>query len=166
MKSEKPVYFFITLLIFFFGLMLMASCSSEKKLSKAINNHGQKESAAYFVKHYPEYFKSDTVIIFDTITVIVPEHTIDTTFIELRDTIIIENEKIKVVLKKTEDGWSLSGTVKENIIEVPTETICPPVICPDITILPAPNKWNWFLRGICVGMILCAFFIFLFAKKE
>jgi hypothetical protein len=162
---KKPSTYQIT----FYSLMLMlltllwlsvSSCSSEKKLQKAINNHGQKESLTFFVKNYPEYFRQDTVIIRDTIAVIVPERFIDTTFVELRDTIILENEKIKVVLQKVDNGWQLSGTAKADTIYHPIELPCPPIHCPDIEKLQTTSNW-WHLAYFILGAVTALIFVWL-----
>lgn len=64
----------------------MASCSTtEKQLKKAIERHGAKESAAYLSLNYPDLFAPQTIhyrdTIRDTVSVLIPEVTHDTTYL-------------------------------------------------------------------------------------
>jgi hypothetical protein len=149
-----------TLCIILFALLL-SSCSTEKKLSRAINKHGQKESVAFIVKTYPEYFKYEAQIVHDTVPVIITESKVDTTFIELRDTITIQNEKIKVVLQKTDQGWNLSGSVKADTIFVPVQVECPPLTCPDMDKLQTGSSNWWYLFWFILGALCTLFALYL-----
>jgi hypothetical protein len=149
-----------TLCIILFALLL-SSCSTEKKLSRAINKHGQKESVAFIVKNYPEYFKYEAQIVHDTVPVIITESKVDTTFIELRDTITIQNERIKVVLQKTDQGWNLSGTVKADTVFVPVQVQCPPLTCPDMDKIQTGSTWTQYLVSGSLGFMLALIIIYL-----
>jgi hypothetical protein len=117
-------------------LLVLTSCSTEKKLQKAINKHGQKESVGYIVNKYPEYFTSfstvDTVTIKDT--VLIPTSELDTLFIidEQDGTYVAENEALKLEVIKLNDKLKVKGTVKPKTITIEKEV---PVIvnkpCPD-----------------------------------
>lgn len=147
-------------------LFLFASCNSEKQLQRAINKHGQKESAAFFVAKYPEYFKQqikrDTIVIHDT--VITPEKNYSgiskedwDKFCQDKDSLIIllvnntnVNDSLKLVLKikdgKIQAALKTPEEKKPVEIKKPIETVCPP--CPDIDVLKTAfenaHKKTWF----------------------
>lgn len=189
--ANKIKTFFIDILIaivvivsLFFVLLAGTGCSTEKQLKKAINKHGQKESVAYVVFNYPEYFKQKNIrdTIRDTLYIELPEanHT-DTikNFIitEIRkDTCLIkaktktfENEFIKTVASVNNNGdLMLSITEKKKTIIAETERAvsydCPP--CADVEVLKSEiekqlktkltlrNKFDSFCRGFFY-VILC-----------
>lgn len=142
-------------------LFLFASCNSEKQLQRAINKHGQKESAAYFVAKYPEYFKERIVhdTIHDTIPVLIPQEThngeIDTCALNdlftKNKTLQTEIDGLKLELYKKDNGTiGAKITTPEKKINVPVEVTpsftCPS--CPDIDTLKTAfdnaNKKTWF----------------------
>lgn len=115
----------------------LISCNTQKGLQRAINKHGQKESIAYVVKKYPEYFKTTIVrdTIHDTIPVTVPEYKYETV-IEFDSASVIENEKLKIEITRLKNGkLSVKAKCKTDTIYYPNTKIveveCPP--CPDAT---------------------------------
>lgn len=113
----------------------LSSCNTQKSLQRAINKHGQKESIAYVVKKYPEYFKSTIIrdTIHDTIEVVVPEYKYETV-IEFDSASVIENEKLKIEITRLKNGKiSVKAKCKTDTIYYPNTKIveveCPP--CPD-----------------------------------
>jgi hypothetical protein len=177
MKNLNPNIIFRVILILLL-IALLSSCSTEKKLKKAINNHGQKESVAFIVATYPEYFKRDSIIIKDTIRqeipIYLPEYVIDSTFADLADSLVIENDKLRVQLRKVPTGWQLSATSKADtlykFIEIPIEVPCPPITCPDIDKIQIHfNKWPWvfigFILGIIFTLLTIGIFIYIHTPK-
>jgi hypothetical protein len=125
-----------------FALLALTSCNTEKKLAKAINKHGQKESVTYVVEKYPEYFKDfivrDTVQVTVRDTIKIEKTVLDTTFTMAEDgTLVAENEHLKFELTKLGDKYKavLTGKpkeiIKEKIVNVPVEVDKP---CPDTEI--------------------------------
>jgi uncharacterized protein YceK len=147
-----------------FALLLtiaLSGCSSKRKLQRAINKHGQKESIAYIFDKYPEYFKQDSIIIHDTIKYVVKESFVDTFFTFLSDTVIIENNRVITKLIKSDIGYSLSSTCKEDTVYIPIAVPCPPLTCPDITV--TENKAFWY--DIVVRWILTLLIFFLLLRR-
>ena len=126
-----------------FALLALTSCNTEKRLARAINKHGQKESVTYVVKEYPEYFKDfivkDTVEVVLRDTVTVEATTLDTLFIidEQDGTYVAENDALKLEIVKLNNKLQakVTGKPKEIIVEkkveVPVEIDRP---CPDTAI--------------------------------
>lgn len=122
------------------GLIILTSCSTEKKLQKAINKYGQKESVEYIVKKYPEYFNNylvkDTVDVIIHDTIITQEIKLDTVFVFNEDgTYTAENESLKLELTKLNNKLKAKVNVKpkeiiiEKKVEVPIQVEKP---CPDL----------------------------------
>lgn len=124
-------------------LIALTSCNTEKRLQKAINKHGQKESVTYVVEEYPEYFKNfivkDTVQVTLRDTVKIEATTLDTLFIidDQDGTYVAENDALKLQITKLNNQLSAKvlGKPKEIIVEkkveVPVEVDRP---CPDTEI--------------------------------
>jgi hypothetical protein len=123
-------------------LIILTSCSTEKKLQKAINKHGQKESVEYVVKKYPEYFNNflvkDTVEVLLKDTVIVEETFLDTIFVaDVDGTYVAENESLKLQITKLNNKLKAKVNVKPKEIIVEKEIKVPVQIekpCPDLQI--------------------------------
>jgi len=82
---------------FFLSLVLLASCSPIKRHAR-------------LVKKYPFVHKTDTVVLVDTLSIIVPKIQHDTVMlldsfiIALKDTITIEKDKLKVQIHQVHDS--------------------------------------------------------------
>jgi len=126
-----------------FALLALTSCNTEKKLAKAINKHGQKESVTYVVEKYPEYFKDfivrDTVEVMLRDTITIEATTLDTLFIidDQDGTYVAENEALKLQIQMLNGKLKAKVTGKpkeiivEKLVEVPVEVDKP---CPDTEI--------------------------------
>jgi len=82
---------------FFLSLVLLSSCSPIKRHAR-------------LVKKYPFVHKTDTVVLVDTLSIIVPKVQHDTVMlldsfiIALKDTITIEKDKLKVQIHQVHDS--------------------------------------------------------------
>ena len=82
---------------FILSLVLLASCSPIKRHAR-------------LVKKYPFVHKTDTVVLTDTLSIIVPKVQTDTVMlldsfiIALKDTIVIEKDKLKVRITQVHDS--------------------------------------------------------------
>jgi hypothetical protein len=150
------------------AIILMASCSSQKRLQRRVERHGIKESIGFVTAKYPEYFKSKDTTIHDTTIIerLVEVPTIDTTVI-LRDSSDFYHyisDSLSLLVNK------LTGSVKIKIKQrkvyihdtVRVAVDCPQIICPDCEDLKDYTKkgssfqWWWL---IVAGVILVAFYI-------
>jgi len=109
----------------FFTLILLASCSPQKRLHRLVKKH-------------PELTQLDTIKIIDTI--IVPGTNIDTVFHSslLHDTVTITKENLQIKLIEINDTIYLNADVKADTIiierKIPVERI----------IHVEPEKWWCF----------------------
>ncbi len=150
------------------AIVLLASCSSEKKLQRRIERHGIKESIGFVVGKYPEYFKSKDTTIHDTTIIerLVEVPTIDTTVIlsDSSNFYHYMSDSLSLLVNK------LTGSVKIKIKQrrvyihdtITISVPCPEIICPDCEDLKDNTKdgpgfkWWWL---ILIGVILAAFYI-------
>lgn len=99
-------------------LLLVIGCSPQKRLDRLIRKH-------------PELVKVDTATVIDT--VIIPKVTVDTVlkdttyFRLLRDTIVINNDRLTIRQYHTRDSIFITGECKDSIIirevSVPYQTV-------------------------------------------
>lgn len=126
-------------------ILSFAKCNPEKKLQKAINKNGQKESVAYIVTHYPEYFKAKEIhdTIESVVTLTVEPQTINDyvsrydfyDIFYLNKTIIKQNDSLKIELSKDRNGGIKIKAESKKLtatttVTIPIVTKCPE--CPDI----------------------------------
>ena len=97
-----------------FVISILASCAPQKRFSRLVDRH-------------PWLLTTDTVIVHDTVKVIVPEVKHDTSFIdrELHDTVYIEKGKLKIKLWKVVDTIRVQGRCESDTIEVVREIEVP-----------------------------------------
>ena len=160
-------------------VLFITSCNSEKRLQRAINKHGQKESATYFVSYYPEYFKVEssivdtTIIIHDTILV-KGGISIDTIFISPKDgtDVAFENEFLKMEILNLNGKLQLKGKCKDRIItKIDTISIivpCPEIICPDIPQVINNKKKSWLselIISISFNLFMCLLVLYYLISK-
>jgi hypothetical protein len=163
-------------------LIALTSCNTEKKLAKAINKHGQKESVTYVVKEYPEYFKDfivrDTVQVTVRDTIKIEKTVLDTTFTMVEDgTLVSENEHLKFELTKLGNKYKavLTGKpkeiIKEKIVNVPVEVDRP---CPDTEIfyqdvqkmeLKHKTVQNLFMFSLLLNLIFLFVSLYIVIKR-
>jgi predicted small secreted protein len=157
--------------------ILLSSCNTQKALQKAINKNGQRESVAYVVAKYPEYFinteKTDTIR--DTIKVVVEKITHDT-IIKLDSTFFFENKDLKLILVRLSNGKiKVRAEIKEKVILKPYEKVVKLYIpCPDVLKLQIPVKetkmqflykvMSWFSWIVILLFILFKIFLQRFIK--
>ena len=141
------------------------SCSSQKKLQRRIEKNGIKESVSFVVLHYNEYFKSDSVTLTDTITILdtLEVHKIDikADLTDSLDYLVHYSDSLRLVINKK------TGVAR---IFIPSKTIyltdtivntvvCPEVICPDVEKLQSNIKngleipsFVWLLLAFLLGL--------------
>lgn len=100
-------------------LALLAGCTPEKKLQRA---HRKVEKLTI---RFPQLLQKDTLI--DTVKVITPTVTADTLFHYDTDTVIVNNERLKIQYIKVGDTIKLMGECKGDTVyqrvEIPIERI-------------------------------------------
>ena len=100
-------------------LALLAGCTPEKKLQRA---HRKVEKLTI---RFPQLLQKDTLI--DTVKVITPTVTTDTLFHRDTDTVIVNNERLKIQYIKVGDTIKLMGECKGDTVyqrvEIPVERI-------------------------------------------
>lgn len=92
----------------------LVSCSPQRRFTRLIEKH-------------PELIHTDTIIRIDTVKVVVPKVEKDTAFLEkyLRDTVVIEKERLKVKLWKVYDTIKVQAECAADTIEVVREVEIP-----------------------------------------
>lgn len=144
-KAYKRVLIVLGILL---SLIYLGSCNAtkraEKKFQKAINKFGQKESANYIIKKYPEYFTTNTI--HDTtvveIPVIIPGDTLnigfncDSLVQSLQDGTTValgENKKLKLEIEKLGKRLKIKSTLKPDTLTIhDTVIVTKQVPCPDM----------------------------------
>jgi hypothetical protein len=100
-------------------LALLTGCTPEKKLQRA---HRKVEKLTI---RFPQLLQKDTLI--DTVKVITPTVTTDTLFHRDTDTVIVNNERLKIQYIKVGDTIKLMGECKGDTVyqrvEIPVERI-------------------------------------------
>jgi hypothetical protein len=153
-----------TIVTYLFVCLMLASCSTEKRLQRAANKHGQRESIAFLFQKYRDYLPTvDTtplpLILRDTVVVVVPADTLtdDSVTILIDSTATLENGQLKVLVKRlSQNVFRLQAQLKEKAdtvyvkqkVFVPTPVQTVP--CPDEKTLwqKSGNKVIWALFGL------------------
>ncbi len=148
------------LTILYFLISILFSCGPTKRLERL-----HKNNPYLFVN------KKDTINIRDTIKVVVPGTTIDTSFAikYLTDTITIEKQGVRTIIYRNEgtDTIYVNTTVKEKTITVPYSK--------DVAVnryeyneLPKNRftVWMGVLTGLVILIILITAFIFLLIQLK
>ncbi len=181
-QLPNPKRLFELLLIAFALLMifLMSSCSPEKRLLKAVNRYGQKESVALIASKYSQYFHSDStpvpLIIIDTVPyVLMSDTSFDyTVLIQADSSTTLENKLLKVKVKRlADDYFRLKAELKEREIQVPvnvtdtimvaTQMVAPKYECP-----PQKNQTTWYEWVAIIGGYVLAILliVYLLTRKK
>lgn len=105
-------------------LAILASCSYETRFNRLIERH-------------PDLIRTDTIIRYDTVKVIVPEVKTDTAFVDslLYDTVYIEKDRLKIKMWKVVDTVHVEGKCESDTVTVVREVIVPVKYYKD------GNKW-------------------------
>jgi len=139
------------------SVLILTSCSTEKKLKRSVEKHGIKESISFVTTTYPEYFKAESVTLHDTLYVekivtIEKEYDFTSTLDSLKAIYEFENEQLKFSLSKK--TGKVKFQIKNDTIlvrdTINITTKCPEIICPDIDKLDT-NSTNSNI--IIVGLI-------------
>ena len=95
-------------------LVAVTSCSPQRRFTRLVTKH-------------PELIQTDTIIRIDTVKVVVPKVEKDTAFLEkyLRDTVVIEKDRLKVKLWKIYDTIKVKAECAADTIEVVREVEIP-----------------------------------------
>ncbi len=142
MKSTLP----------FFMIFLLTSCSPQYRLNRLIALH-------------PELKTADTLFIRDS--VIVPQVQVDTMFDykTIRDTVIIQKDRLQVKLSRIHDTLFLTGKCKGDTVyiirKIPVEKI--KIVKPDY-LDNFISKLPWIVIGF-ICMVLLFVFIRWFPKR-
>lgn len=140
-------------IVFLLTLITLFSCSPQRRLNRLVSKH-------------PELVKVDTLVIHDTVKVVIPSVKIDTfttiTMLEKNDTIYFEKEFVHVKV------WQNNDTV---YVSAETDTIYKTVYrdikvpCKNIVV---DEKWTaeqWLgLTAFLFGLLIC--FIVVFRKPK
>lgn len=148
------------------ALLALVSCSSQKRLQRAVERHGVQESAAFMVAKYPWVYKQlrdtlDTTIIkHDTIVI----EGIDTTvnLIDSANLLVHHSDSIRVVVNTVTKTVTVETPpryiYKKDTIRI--KTPCPPIDCPDLDKI----KIKGFSFPSWLPLVLCFFFGLYFRK--
>ena len=146
-------------------IAILTSCSSQKKLQRRIEKHGIKESVSFVVLHYNEYFRADSVILTDTITVFdtleVPKIDIKANLTDSLDYLVHYSDSLRLVInKKTGVARVFMPSKTIYLTDTVVNTVvCPEVICPDVQKLQSNIKngleipsFVWLLVAFLIGL--------------
>lgn len=120
-------------------LIMAAACAPIKRHSRLVNK-------------FPYVHTQDTIIVRDTISILVPKTEIDTIFsIErLRDTITIEKDRLKIKLYQVRDSIYINGECDTIRIEKIIERKIPIRYYEDTKW----HKWLWIILAIAGLFVL------------
>ena len=133
-------------------LLLLASCSPQYRLNRLLALH-------------PELKIPDTIFIRDSL--IVPQVQVDTMldFKTIRDTVIIQKDRLQIKLRKIHDTLFLTGKCKGDTVyitrKIPVEKI--KIVKPD-KLDNFISKLPWIVMGL-ISLILFFVFIRWFPKR-
>lgn len=131
-------------------LIVLFSCSPKTRFTRLITKH-------------PELLTSDTVLVHDTVRVIVPEVKVDTVVKvnDLLDTIFLEKEQLKVKVWMKGDEVFIEGKCDTVYVEQIIERKIP------VRYYEKTPKWKMLLNNTLPFLIIFAivYFIYRFIKR-
>lgn len=161
MKAKRN---FLDLIIIGALAAMLFSCSTQKRLQRAIEKNGIKESISFTVLKYPEYFRRDSIILHDTITrtdsVLIPEMSFSAPLRDSLEFMIHESDSLRIVIDTRSNTASVRIESRFVYVHdtIPIAIPCPPIDCPDTESLSDNIKskttfpgWGWLLIAFCVG---------------
>lgn len=165
----------ITMLLLIGSLI---ACNSEKKLQKAINKHGQKESISYIVGKYPEYFTNTAIIdtVFKVDTVYIPaKDGVITDPVIVHDTIYVKTKDFSAAINKN-TGKGIYKIPKDTLFIHDTTVVKVNVPCPDLAKLDT-NRMELLEKDLTtarhiivaswiISLLLISLIILYFTKKK
>lgn len=171
----------LTLVVLFAAFMFaLVGCSTEQRLIKSVNRHGQKESVALILSRYSEYVpkRADSII-----TIEIPPHYIDrpvliadTSFDSTLDSFKYVNEWLTLELGRYQGAFfkvkakrnAKRDTVYMPSIEIPVAGKTVYLPCPD----DGESKLPWWKKqgllgigGICLALLLTIILIAVIKRK-
>jgi hypothetical protein len=124
------------------GLSTLISCDPVRRHNRLVDK-------------YPYVHKDVTQIIHDTVSIVVPKISHDTTFIVVRDidTFIIEKERLKVTIRKEFDTLYVDAECDADTITIYRQIKAPLYTSTE----HKHNRWKWWvwlIIGLALGMII------------
>lgn len=159
----------VAITIFCLGLLLLESCSTQKRLQRSIEKHGIKESISFVGAKYPEYFRTDSVTVHDTIirtdSIRIPGVDVSVSLRDSLDWLVHESDSLRIAVN-TKTGKT-RVVVEPRLIEVHDtihiRTECPPIECPEVKKLGDNLRRDSSFPGW--GWLIGVFFLGLYARK-
>lgn len=122
-------------------LIVLSSCTPQKRFTRLVNKH-------------PYLLTTDSVILTDTIDVIIPNSSIDTTILikSIKDTVTLENDTIKVIVYKDGESIYIKGECKtDTVTKIIERTI--PINHYKEVVKNKSNKWLWIIIAFLVLIV-------------
>ena len=122
-------------------LIILSSCSPIKRHNRLVNK-------------FPYVHTVDSVILIDTISVIIPSSSVDTTMLikSIKDTITLDNDTVKVNVYIEGESIYVKGECKTDTATVIVTQKVPIKYYKEVT---KNNKWLWI---VIIALVLLLFF--------
>ena len=116
------------------------------------------------VEKYPFVHTQDTIVLIDTMTVLIPRIQYDTIFnlTELHDTVYIEKDRLKIKMYRVLDSIYVQGACDSIYIEKIIERKVPIRYYEN----PGTNWWKWILIIVGILLFLILIYTVLATKKN
>lgn len=155
----------LTILI---AVLLLSSCSQEKRIGKKVNKLGAENVLAWLQKNRKDLFivRRDTIRDTVMITAINKDTVFKWSVVQNYDTVTITKDRLKVkVIKLPGDTVKIEGECAGDTVYI--NKPCPPVAVPKEDFSKRfGNKMFIIFPILLVGIILLLLFLFLFFRKK